>query len=174
MGAPFATSRQDAESPVCPSAGAAAASSPAHTRRRAPVGRRPSAAASHRIFDAMRTLLIGACFGILLALGAALSAPSAARTEASATPGAVVGDTLSLQVRAGLPLLAALPGRHRGQPASYRLIEAPALSWLVDRAFYWRTLPSESGTMPVLIRRVAPGVEPDTLVLMVRVLPADG
>lgn len=85
-----------------------------------------------------------------------------------------MADTLHLQVRAGEPLLATLPARHQGQPASYRLVRGPALSWLVDRAFYWRTLPSESGAMPVLVRRVAPGVEPDTLVLMVRVAPVGG
>ncbi len=170
---PLATRRHPAESAGCASAGEPAAIRSATASPRGRVGR-PPAPDSHRIFDAMRTLLIGAGFGTLLALGAALTTPSAARPEGSAAPGAVTSDTLSFQVRAGQPLLAALPGRHQGQPASYRVLEAPALSWLVDRAFYWRTLPSESGTMPILIRRVAPGVEPDTLVLMVRVLPANG
>jgi hypothetical protein len=116
----------------------------------------------------MRTLLI---LGIVAALaGAAATLPA----EASAAGPAAASDTLRYEVRAGQPLLVALPARHGRQPASYRLIEGPALSWLVDRSFYWRTLPTEGGTMPVLIRRVAPGVEPDTLVLMVRVTPAGG
>jgi hypothetical protein len=119
----------------------------------------------------MRSLLVGAGLLSTLALGSA-AGPRATRAEASVLSDAAAADTLRLEVRAGLPLITALPARHHGRPASYRLLHAPALSWLVDRSFFWRTLPSESGTMPVLIRRVAPGVEPDTLVLMVRVAPA--
>jgi len=122
----------------------------------------------------MRTLLIGA----LLTVGAVAAVPggapaSAAQGRAAASAGAA-GDTLRYQVRAGQPLLAALPARHNGQPASYRLVRGPALSWLVDHGFYWRTLPSESGSMSVLVRRVAPGVPPDTLVLQVTLTPAGG
>jgi hypothetical protein len=105
-----------------------------------------------------------------LALGNAAALPGTP-AEASVLFRAAAADTIRLEVRAGLPLVTALPPRHQGRPASYRLLQAPALSWLVDRSFFWRTLPTESGTMPVLVRRVAPGVEPDTLVLMVRVSP---
>lgn len=97
-----------------------------------------------------------------------------ARAAQGIAPSAAANDTLRYEVRAGQPLLVALPPRHRGQPANYRLLRGPALSWLVDRGFFWRTLASESGTMPVLVRRVAPGVEPDTLVLMVTLAPAGG
>lgn len=77
-------------------------------------------------------------------------------------------------MRAGEPLVVALPAEVRGREARYRLVSAPALSWLVDRSFLWRTLPTESGEMPVLVRREADGVEPDTLVLAVEIVGGGG
>ena len=54
---------------------------------------------------------------------------------------------------------------------SYQTLEAPALSWLVDRSFMWRTLERERGTLPVRFLQEAAGAEPDTLVLLVEIVP---
>ena len=94
------------------------------------------------------------------------AAPSApARPTSAAT--AAAGDTLHYQVRAGQPFLVVLPARADGRPAAYRAVSAPAMSWLVDRSFFWQTLPTERGLMPVVFEPT-PGGEP--LVLMVEVV----
>jgi hypothetical protein len=82
----------------------------------------------------------------------------------------VVSDTIRTAVQAGEPLLVTLPDEHRGREARYRVLDAPALSWLVDRSFYWRTLPAERGVLHVLFERTVDGAEPDTLVLAVELV----
>ena len=98
-------------------------------------------------------------------------APSAAARPTSAAT-AAAGDTLHYQVRAGQPFLVVLPARADGRPAAYRAVSAPAMSWLVDRSFFWQTLPTERGVMPVVFEPTpgggAAGGEP--LVLMVEVV----
>ena len=80
---------------------------------------------------------------------------------------AAASDTLRYQVRAGQPLLVALPPRAGGRDAAYSVVSAPAMSWLVDRSFFWQTLATERGVMPVLLRQTA--AEADTLVLLVEI-----
>lgn len=80
-------------------------------------------------------------------------------------------DTLRYAVRAGETLIVALPARLAGSEVRYELTEAPALSWLVDRSFMWRTLDRERGTLPVRLRRLAAGREADLLVLLVEITP---
>ena len=80
-----------------------------------------------------------------------------------ATPGAAT-DTLRYSVRAGDPLIVALPAAEGGREVTYRLVDAPALSWLVDRSFMWRTTEQERGTLPILIERMP---SRERLVLMV-------
>ena len=93
----------------------------------------------------------------ILVLEARLAEPSAS-------------DTLRYQVRAGRSLIVALPATFEEREASYRLLKAPALSWLVDRSFMWRTTAGERGQLAVLIERRAPGILPDTLVLLVDIV----
>ncbi|WP_412067614.1 hypothetical protein [Rubrivirga sp. IMCC43871] len=76
-------------------------------------------------------------------------------------------DTLRYAVRAGETLIVALPARLGGTAVTYEVADAPALSWLVDRSFMWRTLARERGALPVLLRRLAPGRAPETIVLLV-------
>lgn len=90
------------------------------------------------------------------------TAPDALRSNVQA-------DTLHYAVTAGDPLIVQLPPEVGGRQASYRLLRGPALSWLVDRSFFWRTLSSEFGTMNVLVERRGSGIEPDTLVLSIQV-----
>lgn len=97
------------------------------------------------------------------------TAGSGVQTAPFAVRSAVQADTLRYAVTAGQPLIVQLPAEVRGRDASYRLLRGPALSWLVDRSFFWRTLSSEYGTMHVLIERYSEGREPNTLVLAVTV-----
>ena len=75
-------------------------------------------------------------------------------------------DTLRYEVRAGHALLVSLPPRVGTSEASYSVVSAPAMSWLVDRSFLWQTIPAERGVMPIVFRRTPGG---DDLVLMVEV-----
>lgn len=76
-------------------------------------------------------------------------------------------DTLRYAVRAGETLIVALPARVSGMAVTYEVDEAPALSWLVDRSFMWRTLARERGALAVRLRRLTPGRAPETVVLLV-------
>ncbi len=77
-------------------------------------------------------------------------------------------DTLRYSVRAGETLIVALPVP-AGSEASYEVVEAPALSWLVDRSFMWRTLARERGVLPVRLRRTTTGRAPEEVVLLVEI-----
>lgn len=109
---------------------------------------------------------MGAGLVALAAAPAERPAPAAPYAEATAP-----ADTLRATVRAGQTLIVGLPARVDGAEASYELVRAPALSWLVDRSFMWRTLERERGTLPVLLRRTRPGAEPETVTLLVEIEP---
>ncbi|NNF57352.1 MAG: hypothetical protein HKN04_03840 [Rhodothermaceae bacterium] len=113
----------------------------------------------------MRVLFILAALG-WLGLAAPLAARSGVQPDRPLVR-SIAADTLFASVQAGEPLVLSLPETYRGGAAEYRLLRGPALSWLVDRSFFWRTLPAERGLLFVLIERVAPGVQPDTLVLAI-------
>lgn len=92
----------------------------------------------------------------VLLLGAAAEPPPGG----SPAPAA---DTLRFAMPSGEALVTALPA-----DGSYRVLRAPALSWLVDRSFFWQTLPAERGREFVLLERRR-GDRTDTLVLVVDV-----
>ena len=77
-------------------------------------------------------------------------------------------DTLRYTVRAGETLIVALPARVAGADVTYEVVEAPALSWLVDRSFMWQTLARERGALPVRFRRLG-GPAPEEVVLLVEI-----
>lgn len=99
-------------------------------------------------------------FAFVLLLGAAAEPP---RSEAPAP----AADTLRFAVPSGEALVTPLPAE-----GSYRVLRAPALSWLVGRSFFWQTLPAERGREFVLLERQR-GDRSDTLVLVVDVGEAD-
>lgn len=102
-------------------------------------------------------------FGFLIIAALLASAAAPAQRSAAAGPSAAApADTLRASVQAGQTLIVGLPG-------DFETVQAPALSWLVDRSFMWRTLPRERGTLPVLFRRR--GAPADTLVLLVEIRP---
>lgn len=95
-------------------------------------------------------------FAFVLLLGAAAEPP---HSEAPAP----AADTLRYAVPSGEALVTPLPAE-----GSYRVLRAPALSWLVGRSFFWQTLPAERGREFVLLERQR-GDRTDTLVLVVDV-----
>ena len=99
-----------------------------------------------------------------LAASAQTERPEPRFASAEASP----SDTLRYSVRAGETLIVALPPRVGGREARYEVVQAPALSWLVDRSFMWRTLSQERGTLPVRFRRADGSGE---LVLLVEITP---
>ncbi len=99
-------------------------------------------------------------FAFALLLGAASVPPPQPSNALAAV------DTLRLSVRSGEPLVAALPGESAW---TFRSLRAPALSWLVGRSFYWKTLPGERGREYVLIERRYQSVPQDTLVVVIDV-----
>ena len=76
----------------------------------------------------------------------------------------VAADTIRTAVTAGEAVVMALP---EARGAQYRVVSAPALSWLVDRSFFWQTLPSERGLRLVVLERLGSA---DTLVLAIEVV----
>ena len=106
-------------------------------------------------------LVLAVAFGTTASAQRGAPAASSLRAEASA-------DTLRYSVRAGETLIVGLPA---GAGVEYRVERAPALSWLVDRSFMWRTLPQERGALPVVFRRLREGRGDDRLVLLVEIVP---
>ncbi|WP_457651282.1 hypothetical protein [Rhodocaloribacter sp.] len=81
-------------------------------------------------------------------------------------------DTLRPTVRAGETLILALPDSLDARPvAAYAVVRAPALSWLVDRSFLWRTRPGDAGTHRFLFEAAFAEAPPETLVVRVNVEP---
>ena len=116
--------------------------------------------------------MIALRLGLLLAAGLLVAAapPQRAAAPARYPGGAAQADTLRAQVRAGETLIVALPASVGGVEATYRVVEAPALSWLVDRSFLWRTLAAERGELAVTFERRS-GAAPTEVVLLVEITP---
>ena len=107
----------------------------------------------------------------MIATALAASAQSERPAPAFASVQASPSDTLRYSVRAGETLIVALPPRVDGREVRYEVEQAPALSWLVDRSFMWRTLSQERGTLPVRFRRYGAAGGTDELVLLVEIAP---
>lgn len=77
-------------------------------------------------------------------------------------------DELVYRVDAGDVLVFALPAEADSVAVvRYRLARAPALSWLVDRSFFWRTLPEARGEHRVLVDATYADGRTDTLVIRI-------
>ena len=98
------------------------------------------------------------------------AAPSAERT-AAVVASVAPPDTLTYTARAGQPFLVSLPARVDGREASYRAVEAPALSWLVDRSFFWNVLAGERGSLAIRFERRVGDAAPEPFVLLVEIVP---
>lgn len=106
-----------------------------------------------RIRCLARVVAALALLGVLL--GAGRSAPGETSRPLFVVPAASPAplDSLDRQVAAGEPLIVTLPPMRGGRPVeSYRLRQAPAMSWLVDRSFFWRPRPEDVGTHRIIMR----------------------
>lgn len=83
--------------------------------------------------------------------------------ETTSAPAPRSSDTLRAAVTAGQPFITVLPGE-----GSFTLVRAPALSWLIQRSFFWNTLPEDRGEHSVFIARETSAAR-DTLVLLISV-----
>ena len=80
------------------------------------------------------------------------------------------GDTLTYFISSGEILIVNLPDRYLGYEIErYEIRSAPALSWLVERSFFWRTLGKESGSFDIVFDAISEGSRVDELVLAVNV-----
>jgi len=110
----------------------------------------------------------------LLVCAVGLVAAAPAQRAAPARPSPVPeasADTLRYSIAAGQTLIVGLPPRVGSASATYEIVDAPALSWLVDRSFMWRTLSEERGAHLVHLGRRVDGAEPEEVVLLVEVTP---
>jgi hypothetical protein len=88
------------------------------------------------------------------------------------SPHVAPADTVRRRIAAGEPLIMTLPGALSDRSvAAYRLLRAPALSWLVGRSFFWRTRSEDIGTHALLVRAAFDQSPPDTLTILVDVTP---
>lgn len=79
-------------------------------------------------------------------------------------------ETLSYVSQAGEVLIFNLPAT-LGQRKidSYTITKAPALSWLVQKSFFWRTLPKDAGKHEILFKAVAGGSNVEDVVVQVEI-----
>ena len=106
---------------------------------------------------------------ILLVLVAALGLHAHSRAFVPAAPAVEMpADTLELSVEAGTPLITALPAAPDDSSVTYEVVRAPALSWLVDRSFFWDTRAQDAGSHEIVFRRTT-DARTDTVVLSVTV-----
>ncbi|GAB5535795.1 MAG: hypothetical protein Rubg2KO_20440 [Rubricoccaceae bacterium] len=108
--------------------------------------------------------LVAACF-------VTLSAFSPAERGADRLPSVqpTSADTLRYDVPAGDPLILALPARVNGEEATYHVMDAPALSWLVDHSFFYQTVRGERGELAIRFRRTTASGTQDPVVLLVTI-----
>ena len=102
---------------------------------------------------------------LLLLLALAFAAVDA-QADGLAPPAVIAADTLRYTLAPGEALVAALPGETE---TTYRVVRAPALSWIVGRSFFWQTVPAERGREYVILERQRADGRTEQLVLIVDV-----
>ncbi|MFK7844534.1 MAG: hypothetical protein AB8G77_04475 [Rhodothermales bacterium] len=79
-------------------------------------------------------------------------------------------ETLSYIVQAGEVLIFNLPELLGGKKISeYKIKRAPALSWLVKRSFFWRTLAKDQGKHEVLLNAMVNGSSVESVVVEIEI-----
>lgn len=77
-------------------------------------------------------------------------------------------ETLSFIIQAGDVLIFNLPESIEGrQVDSYSISDSPALSWIHERSFFWRTLAKDVGKHEILLSGARNGVNTEELVIQV-------
>ena len=114
-------------------------------------------------------------FGALVLASSLCLAASGGKNAYAAAPSSVRAlfappDTLRHTVPAGQSLILALPDTLDARPvATYAPVRLPAMSWLVDRSFLWRTFPRDAGVHEILFEAAFEAAPPETLVVHVTV-----
>ncbi len=79
-------------------------------------------------------------------------------------------ETLSYIIQAGEVLIFNLPELLGGQKIEeYSIKKSPALSWLVKRSFFWRTLAKDVGKHEVLLNALVNGSAVESVVVEVEI-----
>ncbi len=79
-------------------------------------------------------------------------------------------ETLSYIVQSGEVLIFNLPELLGGKKIEeYEIKRAPALSWLVKRSFFWRTLATDVGEHEVLLNAMVNGSSVESVVVQVEI-----
>ena len=90
--------------------------------------------------------------------------------DAPVRTSSAAGDTLTYFISSGEILIVNLPDQYRGFDIErYEIRSAPALSWLVERSFFWRTLGKETGSFDIVFDAISGGQPVNELVLAVNV-----
>ncbi|MBX2822399.1 MAG: hypothetical protein KTR29_22075 [Rhodothermaceae bacterium] len=77
-------------------------------------------------------------------------------------------ETLSFVIQAGDVLIFNLPTSIEGRSVdSYSIRKSPALSWIHERSFFWRTLAKDVGKHEILLSGSRNGVNTEELVIQV-------
>lgn len=77
-------------------------------------------------------------------------------------------ETLSFVIQAGDVLIFNLPQSIEGRSIdAYRIRTSPALSWIHERSFFWRTLAKDVGKHEILLSGFRNGVSTEELVIQV-------
>ena len=80
----------------------------------------------------------------------------------------VPAETLSFIIQAGDVLIFNLPESIEGrQVDTYTIRDSPALSWIHERSFFWRTLAKDVGKHEILLSGVRNGVNTEELIIQV-------
>ena len=81
-------------------------------------------------------------------------------------------DTLHFTTRSGSTLFFTLPDSVGNRPVrTYRARSLPALSWLVDRAFFWRTTTGDGGRYALRFEAAFDDTPPEALLAIIEVRP---
>ena len=77
-------------------------------------------------------------------------------------------ETLSFVIQAGEVLIFNLPESIEGRQVDfYQIRSSPALSWIHERSFFWRTLAKDVGKHEILLSGVRNGVSTEELIIQV-------
>ncbi len=84
---------------------------------------------------------------------------------------AIRAETLSYVIQSGEVLIFNLPASFGSRRMErYRLKQAPALSWLVERSYFWRTLSKDVGEHTLIFEATTAGAATEDVYVLVDVL----
>lgn len=117
----------------------------------------------------MPTFFLSLGTALLVLFGASEKGPFASALSVNPNH-AVSVDSLSFTVTAGDNLIIALPDSLAGQAVTtYRIAHPPALSWLHERSFVWKTHERDQGQHRLLFVAAPPSTVSDSLFVLITI-----